>query len=115
MSLMHIERDPDWGLYQLASRAELLIAKACELEWRGTVRRELRYNHLRAHSAVGYRPPAPEAIAPLPPRLSSVDLPEIRYRRADLIAWVNAHLEAHALVQAGSALGSEPPSKGHRL
>ena len=32
---MHIERDPDWGLYQLASCAELVIAKACELEWRG--------------------------------------------------------------------------------
>ena len=35
------------------------------------------YNHLRPHSALGYRPPAPEAIAPLPLRLSSVALPEM--------------------------------------
>ena len=34
------------------------------------------YNHLRCHSALGYRPPAPEAIAPLPLRLSSVALPD---------------------------------------
>jgi transposase InsO family protein len=35
------------------------------------------YNHLRPHSALGYRPPAPEAIAPLPLRLTSVALPEM--------------------------------------
>jgi transposase InsO family protein len=34
-------------------------------------------NHLPPHSALGYRPPAPEAIAPLPLRLSSVALPEM--------------------------------------
>jgi len=35
------------------------------------------YNHLRPHSALGYRPPAPEAIAP--PRLwvRPVALPEM--------------------------------------
>ncbi|MDP6529550.1 MAG: integrase core domain-containing protein, partial [Gemmatimonadota bacterium] len=27
------------------------------------------YNHFRPHSALGYRPPAPEAIEPLPLRL----------------------------------------------
>ena len=35
------------------------------------------YNHLRPHSALGYRPPAPEAIAPLALRVSSVALPEM--------------------------------------
>jgi len=35
------------------------------------------YNHLRPHSALGYRPPAPAAIAPLPLRLSAVALPEM--------------------------------------
>jgi len=35
------------------------------------------YNHLRPHSALSYRPPAPEVIAPLPLRLSSVALPEM--------------------------------------
>jgi transposase InsO family protein len=35
------------------------------------------YNHLRPHSALGYRPPAPEAIAPLPLRVNSVALSEM--------------------------------------
>jgi len=35
------------------------------------------YNPLRPHSALGYRPPAPEAIAPLPLRLRSVAATEM--------------------------------------
>jgi putative transposase len=35
------------------------------------------YNHLRPHSALGYRPPAPEAIAPPPLRVRPVALPEM--------------------------------------
>jgi len=35
------------------------------------------YNHLRPHSALGYRPPAPAAIAPLPLRVHPVALPEM--------------------------------------
>jgi len=42
-----------------------------------TERWRQEYTHLRRHSALGYRPPAPEAIAPLPLRLSSVALPEM--------------------------------------
>ena len=35
------------------------------------------YNHVRPHSALGYRPPAPAAIAPLPLRVHPVALPEM--------------------------------------
>ena len=35
------------------------------------------YNHVRPHSALGYRPPAPAVIAPLPLRVSPVALPEM--------------------------------------
>ena len=35
------------------------------------------YNHLRPHSALGYRPPAPEAIAPPPLWVRPVALPEM--------------------------------------
>ena len=35
------------------------------------------YNHVRPHSALGYRPPAPATIAPLPLRVSPVALPEM--------------------------------------
>jgi len=38
------------------------------------------YNHLRPHSALGYGPPAPEAIDPLPLRTRSVaptDMPAL--------------------------------------
>jgi transposase InsO family protein len=35
------------------------------------------YNHVRPHSALGYRPPAPAAIAPLPLRVNPVALPEM--------------------------------------
>ena len=41
-----------------------------------TERWRQEYNHLRPHSALSYRPPAPEVIAPLPLRLSSVALPD---------------------------------------
>jgi transposase InsO family protein len=33
------------------------------------------YNHLRPHSALGYRPPAPEAIAPPPLCARPIALP----------------------------------------
>ena len=29
------------------------------------------YNHIRPHSALGYRPPAPETIEPMPPGSAS--------------------------------------------
>ena len=35
------------------------------------------YNHVRPHSPLGYRPPAPEAIAPPPLRPNPVALPEM--------------------------------------
>jgi transposase InsO family protein len=35
------------------------------------------YNHVRPHSALGYRPPAPAVIAPLPLRVNPVALPEM--------------------------------------
>jgi putative transposase len=35
------------------------------------------YNHVRPHSALGYRPPAPATIAPLPLRVSPVALSEM--------------------------------------
>jgi hypothetical protein len=37
----------------------------------------IEYNHVRPHSALGYRPPAPAAIAPLPLRINPVALPEM--------------------------------------
>ena len=30
------------------------------------------YNHIRPHSALGYRPPAPETIEPMPPSFASL-------------------------------------------
>ncbi|MDP7372231.1 MAG: integrase core domain-containing protein, partial [Nitrospinota bacterium] len=35
------------------------------------------YNRIRPHSALGYRPPAPEAIEPPPPGLATLRLPEV--------------------------------------
>jgi transposase InsO family protein len=35
------------------------------------------YNRIRPHSALGYRPPAPEAIEPPPPGFATLRLPEV--------------------------------------
>ncbi len=43
----------------------LAEAKVLVEQWRKT------YNHIRTHSALGYRPPAPEAIEPVSPDLMS--------------------------------------------
>ena len=41
----------------------LAEAKVLVEQWRKT------YNHIRPHSALGYRPPAPEAVVPAAPNL----------------------------------------------
>jgi len=43
----------------------LLEAKVLVESWRQ------HYNQVRPHSALGYRPPAPEAIEPVPPSVES--------------------------------------------
>ena len=35
------------------------------------------YNHIRPHSALGYRPPAPETIEPMPPGFATLRPPAL--------------------------------------
>jgi len=50
----------------------VLEAKVLTERWR------VRYNTVRPHSSLGYRPPAPEAVLPLPPLPSDSGAPPLR-------------------------------------
>ncbi len=49
-----------WG------QVTLLEAKVLTERWR------MHYNRRRPHSALGYRPPAPETVEPLPPGFATL-------------------------------------------
>ena len=69
------------------------------------------YNRVRPHSALGYRPPAPEAIEPMPPGWTAPGLLDTRVRVFDLMR--PPQLERVFPALPGPAFGSRSPRESN--